>query len=183
MTLRLDAVTPSDWVRGQFCGSPSAETCKEYIEDDPDIRVSITRDTRETFMKAVHQMVVDSGNFTEVETILDYFLPDTRSSPANITCDDFNFITRVNFGGNKIIYLDCYAEGCIVGDGEKGLWHLGTYKTLGTSLNDMQIFGKLGGALTYFACRYLQENSIRFITDRELRVYAIQKNRKKGDTV
>ena len=82
------------------------------------------------------------------------------------------------FGGNEGIYLDCYAEGRISEDGEKGLWHLGTYKTLGTSLSDMQIFGKLGGTLTFFARRYLWDNSERFLTDRELRVHAIKEKHK-----
>ena len=68
-------------------------------------------------------------------------------------------------------------------DGEKGLWHLGTYKTLGTSLSDMQIFGKLGGTLTYFAIIYLCEQGDRFLSDLELRVRAIRKKRNehKGD--
>ena len=101
-------------------------------------------------------MAVDSGHFAEAEAILDYFLPDTRNSPAEIASDAFDFITKVNFGGNEGIYLDCYAEGRISEDGEKGLWHLGTYKTLGTSLS----------------------NSERFLTDRELRVHAIKEKHK-----
>lgn len=181
--LTLDCGHPSDHIRKQFHGSATAEMCKEYIEDDPKIKVKVTRDTRETFMRAVHQMAVDGGHFAEAEAILDYFLPDTRHLPAEITCDEFDFITKVNFGGNEGIYLDCYAEGRILQDGEKGLWHLGTYKTLGTSLSDMQIFGKLGGTLTYFANKYLWEQGDRFLSDRELKVRAIRKKRKehKGD--
>ena len=47
----------------------------------------------------------------------------------------------------------------------------------------MQIFGKLGGTLTYFANKYLWEQGDRFLSDRELRVRAIRKKRKehKGD--
>ena len=70
----------------------------------------------------------------------------------------------------------CYAKGRISEDGEQKLWRLGTYKTLGTSLSDMQIFGKLGGTLTFFARKYLWENAERFLTDRELRVHAIKEN-------
>ena len=97
-----------------------------------------------------------------------------------IICDDFVFITDVNFGGNEGIYLVCYAKGRISEDGEKKLWRLGTYKTLGTSLSDMQIFGKLGGTLTFFARKYLWDNSERFLTDRELRVHAIKEKHKEG---
>ena len=167
-------------VRKGFQGSSTAEYCKEYLEDDPDIKVKVIRDTRETFMRAVHQMVVDSGHFTEVTEILDYFLPETQGAPTEITCDNFDFITKVKFGGNEGIYLNCYAEGCIDSDRGRGLWKLGTYKTLGTSLADMQAFGKLGGTLTYFARKYLWENSKRFLSDRELRVYAIREKRKEG---
>jgi len=45
-------------------------------------------------------------------------------------------------------------------------------------LSDMQIFGKLGGTLTFFARRYLWDNSERFLTDRELRVHAIKEKHK-----
>ena len=170
----------SEYVRRQFQGSSTARTCKEYVEDDPRIKIKITRDTRETFMWAILQLAVDSGHFAEAEAILDYLLPDTRNSPAEIASDAFDFITKVNFWGNEGIYLDCYAEGRISENGEKGLWHLGTYKTLGTSLSDMQIFGKLGGTLTFFARRYLWDNSERFLTDRELRVHAIKEKHKEG---
>lgn len=170
---------PSDCVRKQFRGSSTEETCQEYIEDGPSVKVKITRDTRETFMRAVHQMAVDSGDFAEAEGILDYFLPDTRNSPTEITCDAFDFIVIVNFGSNEGIYLDCYVEGRISEDGEKCRWHLGTYKTLGTSLSDIQIFGKLSGTLTYFARRYLWDNAERFLSDRELRVHTIKEKLKK----
>ena len=170
---------PSEYVRRQFRGSPTARTCKEYVEDDSHIKITVNRDTRETFMKAIHQMVVDSGHFAEAEAILDYFQPYTLGCPDKITCDDFVFTTDVNFGSNEGIYLVCYAEGRISEDGEKKLWRLGTYKTLGTSLSDMQILAKLGGSLTFFARKYLWDNSERFLTDRELRVCAIKEKRKK----
>ena len=99
----------SDYVREQFRGYPTAETCKEYIEDDPTVKVKATRDTRETFLRAIHQMAVDSGHFSEAEAILCYFQPYNLDSPAKITCDDFIFNTNVNFGGNEGIYLVCYA--------------------------------------------------------------------------
>lgn len=170
----------SEYVRRQFQGSSTARTCKEYVEDDPHIKIKINRDTRESFMKAIQQMAVDSGHFAEAEAILDYFQPYTLDGPAKITCDDFVFITDVNFGGNEGIYLVCYAKGRISEDGEKKLWRLGTYKTLGTSLSEMQIFGKLGGTLTFFARKYLWDNSERFLTDRELRVHAIKDKHKEG---
>ena len=86
----LDCGHPSDHIRKQFHGSATAEMCKEYIEDDPKIKVKVTRDTRETFMRAVHQMAVDGGHFAEAEAILDYFLrihdiSPQRSHAMNLT--------------------------------------------------------------------------------------------------
>jgi len=172
---------PNLRIQRQFNGCSSAEICKEYLEDDPDIKVSVVRESRESLMKSIHQMAVDSGNYAKTEAILDYFLPDSRSSPETVICDDFAFITKVNFGGSEGIYLDCYAEGRIQTDGAKGAWHLGTYKTLETSLEAMQILGELGGTLTYFANKYLWEHGDRFLSDRELRARAIREKEKKHE--
>lgn len=174
----LDCGHPNRLVQRQFSGCSSAETCKEHLEDDPSIKVSVARESRESLMKGIHQMVVDGGHYAKAEAILDYFLPETHDSPETITCDDFAFVTKVGFGGSKGIYLDCYAEGRIQTDGEKGRWHLGTYKTLETSLEAMQTLGELGGALTYFADKYLWEYSDHFLSDQELRAKAIREKKK-----
>lgn len=65
-------------------------------------------------------------------------------------------------------------EGRIEAGGKRGRWLLGTYKTLGTALSGIQIFGKFGGTLTYFATQYLREHRERFLSDQELRVRAIK---------
>jgi len=101
------------------------------------------------------------------------------SSPAEVSCDDFIFVTKVGFGGSEGIYLDCYAEGRIQPDGEKRPWHLGTYKTLDTSLSAMQTLGELGGTLTYFADKYLWKHGDCFLSDRELRAKAIREKQRK----
>ena len=131
----------------------------------------------EMLMKGIHQMVVDNGQFQSAEAILDYFSPDTYDSPKEITCDDFDVVTEVQFGGSEGIYLDCYAEGRIQPECEKKRWHLGTYKTLETSLSAMQTLG----ALTYFASEYLWENGERFLSNRDLRIRALQKRQKKEE--
>lgn len=110
-----------------------------------------------------------------------YSSPDTYDSPKEITCDDFDVVTEVQFGGSEGIYLDCYAEGRIQPECEKKRWHLGTYKTLETSLSAMQTLGALGGALTYFASEYLWENGERFLSNRDLRIRALQKRQKKEE--
>ena len=64
-------------IRKEFRDHGSAENCKGYLEDDPNLQVQIQRDTRESLMKGIHQMAVDNGHFQSAEAILDYFSPDT----------------------------------------------------------------------------------------------------------
>lgn len=177
------------WRRSGKCGHPyghvrkgstTADACAERVEDNPKIEIKVTRETRESLMRSIHQMAVESGQFAEAEEILDYFLPETHKTQDKITTDEFSFVTRLAFGYNEGIYLDCYAEGRIEAGGKKGRWLLGTYKTLGTALSDIQIFGKFGGTLTYFATQYLREHRERFLSDQELRVQAI-KGRRGGE--
>lgn len=162
--------------RKQFDGNSTAETCKEYLGDNPKVKVRITRETRSTLMCGIHQMAVDGGNYIKPAATLDYFLPDRCSSPAEVSCDEFTFVAEIGFGGNEGIYLNCYAQGRIHSDGDKGIWHLGTYKTLDTSLAAMQTLSEWGGTLTYFARRYLWEHHDRFLSDRELRAKAIREH-------
>lgn len=45
----------------------------------------------------------------------------------------------------------------------------------------MQIFGALGGALTYYGRKYLMENIGRFLSDRELRVRCLKQRQKEKE--
>ena len=142
-------------IRRRFEGSSTAEYCKEYLEDDPELKLKIDRITRETLMKNIHQLVV-----------------------TEISCDDFYFIAQVNWGGNEGIYLDCYAVGRIRPDGPQKGWHLGTYKTLETSLTAMQTLGALGGALTYYAREYIWKNNTLFLSEQELRARKLKETQR-----
>lgn len=171
----------SSMIRQHFGGCSTAATCKEYLEDDPSLKITVVRDTREALMEGIHQMVVENGQFDAAAAILDYFSPNTYSTPKLITCDDFCITTEVQFGGSEGIYLDCYAEGRIQPESPEKRWEIGTYKTLGTSLSAMQIFGALGGALTYYGRKYLMENIGRFLSDRELRVRCLKQRQKEKE--
>ena len=94
----------SHQVRNSFAGYTTAENCKAYLRDDPGLKIKVKRDTREMLMKGIHQKVVDNGQFQSAEAILDYFSPDTYDSPKEITCDDFDVVTEVQFGGSEGIY-------------------------------------------------------------------------------
>ena len=155
----------SSMIRQHFGGCSTAATCKEYLEDDPSLKITVVRDTREALMEGIHQMVVENGQFDAAAAILDYFC----------------ITTEVQFGGSEGIYLDCYAEGRIQPESPEKRWEIGTYKTLGTSLSAMQIFGALGGALTYYGRKYLMENIGRFLSDRELRVRCLKQRQKEKE--
>ena len=156
-------------IRRGFEVSSTAEHCKEYLEDDPKLTLKVDRITREALMRSIHQLVVDNDQYAAAEAIVDYFSPERYGTPQEISYDDFYIITQVNWGGSEGIFLDCYAVGRIHPDGPQKGWHLGTYKTLETSLAAMQTLGALGGVLTYYASEYLWNNNALFLSERELR--------------
>lgn len=53
-------------IRRRFEGSSTAEYCKEYLEDDPELKLKIDRITRETLMKNIHQLVVTDGHYCDI---------------------------------------------------------------------------------------------------------------------
>ena len=57
-------------IRRRFEGSSTAEYCKEYLEDDPELKLKIDRITRETLMKNIHQLVVTDGHYAAAEVIV-----------------------------------------------------------------------------------------------------------------
>ena len=48
-------------------------------------------------------------------------------------------------------------------------------------LEGIMVIGALGGALTYFASEYLWENGERFLSNRDLRIRALQKRQKEEE--
>ena len=128
-------------IRRRFEGSSTAEYCKEYLEDDPELKLKIDRITRETLMKNIHQLVVTDGHYAAAEAIVDYFNPERP-------------------------------------DGPQKDWHLGTYKTLETSLTAMQTLGALGGALTYYAREYIWKNNTLFLSEQELRARKLKETQR-----
>ena len=81
-------------IRRRFEGSSTAEYCKEYLEDDPELKLKIDRITRETLMKNIHQLVVTDGHYAAAEAIVDYFNPERYDTPQEISCDDFISLPR-----------------------------------------------------------------------------------------
>lgn len=121
------------------------------------------RDTNLILMKAVHKQVVESGGYSNVENIIDYYLP-VSSAPKiqELTDYKFDFLAILHFGGNEGIYIHCYIEGVLDESGTKKTLNCGTYKTLHTDLKAMQIMGELAGSLTYYAYKYINHEIERY---------------------
>ena len=86
---------------------------------------------------------------------------------VKLTVYEFDFVPIVNFGGSEGIYLDCYLMGKFDGSGRYSV-HIGSKKTLETSLEACKIMGELGGALLHHAGRYVNEQIHRYTPDEQL---------------
>lgn len=124
----------------------------------------IKRDTSTDLMNNVLALVKENGCYAKAEKIMDYFLTEDFDN-RELSDYQFDFFAVVNFGGSEGIYIDCFIRGHFdenAPDQEQQQLRLGTFKTLGESLNDMQIMGELCGALTYYESQYVNRELDRY---------------------
>ena len=130
----------------------------------------VKRETIEQFCNRVFNKARGQGCFAEVEPILDYASARCYGSDADLTISDyrFDFQAVVSFGSCEGIYIDCYVCGHFH-DGQEDPRRVrcGTVKTLETSLEAMQMFGKLCGSLTYYADKVIRENIDLYSPEKE----------------
>ena len=129
----------------------------------------IKRDTNEDLMNNVFQLVKKNHCYDKVEKIMEYFLPETYKTIELSDCE-FDFDANVRFGANEVIYIDCSIRGHFDENEPSDkiqILHCGTFKTLGTSLEDMRIMGELAGSLVYFAREYVNKNLDRYTPRKE----------------
>lgn len=82
--------------------------------------------------------------FKKAEEILDYVLPAFMEETLNLDdIYDFSFNAKIDWGSNEGIYITCYLET------ENKRIHMGTIKTLLTSIEGFKIMGEFAGILTY----------------------------------
>lgn len=120
---------------------------------------NIKRDTNIDLFKNVIEMVKSNGHFEKAAAILDYSLPSSRI--RELTNYQFDFRALVNWGSSEGIYMDCYIEGNFDSSDDRKL-HVGTFKTLLTSIEAFQIMGELAGALTFYEYQYVNKNLARY---------------------
>ena len=129
----------------------------------------IKRDTNEDLMNNVLELVKKCHCYDKAEKIMDYFLAES-SKTMKLTDYEFDFDARVQFGSNEGIYIDCSIRGHFDENepsDKTQILHCGTFKTLGTSLEDMRIMGELAGSLVYFAREYVNKNIDRYTPRKE----------------
>ena len=132
----------------------------------------IKRDTNEELMNNVLELVKKCHCYDKAEKIMDYFHAECYKTMKLTDCE-FDFDAHVQFGSNEGIYIDC----SIIGHFDQNepsdktqILHCGTFKTLGTSLEDMRIMGELAGSLVYFAREYVNKNLDRYLPQKEGRI-------------
>jgi hypothetical protein len=119
-------------------------------------------------MQKVLEIVEAMPEFEKGKKILDYCLAESFDV-CELTNYEFNFIAAPNFGASEGIYLDCWLEGSFCENPNKKTIGMGTLKTLGTTLKDMQIMGELGGILTWAVNDYVNKNIDQFSPEGEKR--------------
>ena len=101
----------------------------------------IKRDTNEDLMNNVFELVKKCHCYDKAEEIMDYFHAESYKT-MELSDYEFDFDAHVQFGANEGIYIDCSIRGHFDENepsDKKQILHCGSFKTLGTSLEDMRI--------------------------------------------
>ena len=149
------------------------EQARIWLEENhsPQAYTQVYRATGRSLFCEVVRIARENGDFSKADAILDYVLPSRQENGTGpnteLVAYEFDFFAVASYGASEGIYLDCYLQGKFDQSGRFRL-HIGTLKTLDDSLEAMKIMGELGGALTVYARRYVNENLHRFTPDEEL---------------
>ena len=155
-------------------------------EGEFSLKEKMKRDTTRDLFNAVLQLVKDNGHYEKAGAIMDYVLPEISEydarSDIELSAYEFDFYATAQFGGSEGIYIDCWLRGKYTETEIKFINYsrggvletetkrsVGTFKTLRTDLEAMQIMGELCGSLTYYASEYINKNIDRYTPTRELK--------------
>lgn len=129
----------------------------------------LKRDTNTDLMNNVLELVKKNHCYDKAKKIMEYFHVESYKT-MKISDYEFDFDAIVQFGSNEGIYIDCSIRGHFDENepsDKTQILHCGTFKTLGTSLEDMRIMGELAGSLVYFAKEYVNENLDKYTPQKE----------------
>lgn len=133
----------------------------------PEREVYITprRDRKSELFAAILSRARENGGIAEIETILDYYLPNDSEPEyperdTYITDYHFDFVPRIQFGCEGI-YVDMLLKGSF-DTTEKTKMQIGTFKTLRQDQEACALMGKLCGLLMFHGTAYVNENIHRY---------------------
>jgi hypothetical protein len=110
------------------------------------------------------QTARESGNFKEVDTILEFSSPTYFDEDClrPIYNEELGTEFRVNYGGSEGIYVDAYLLGSLSGKGANHRLLFGTLQTQERNLEAMALMGKACGILQYYSWEYFAQNYRKF---------------------
>lgn len=137
------------------------------------------RNTMEQHVWNIVAEVRDSGEFTELDAILDYLLPDCsdwKHAPDKeqtiLSCYEFDDRFEILPGSSEGIYLHWSLRGRFRQEqsrSEDARIYIATIKTLNTDLAAYKTMGKAAGILEYFAQQYIGNHLKLYTPDEELK--------------
>lgn len=136
-----------------------------------EVYIEPRRDRKSELFAAVLKRAQANGGITDIEAILDYYLPNDNEPEFSerdpyITDYHFNFVPCIQFGCEGI-YVDLILDGSF-DDSERDKMRIGTYKTLRQDEEACALMGKLCGLLMFHGTAYVNENIHRFTPKMQL---------------
>jgi hypothetical protein len=121
---------------------------------------AVTRHTNTTLMNKIFEILESMPEYARIAAHLNYRLAETYNV-ATLTNYDFDVVAAPAFGSSEGIYVDCFINGKF-DNGESRILHMGTLKTLETSLEAMRMMGELCGLIIYTGYSYINKNLALF---------------------
>ena len=142
----------------------------EHHSEEPYTRPR--RDRKSTLLEAILERARADGSVSEIEPILDYYLPNPNEHSYSdqdtyLTDYRFDIVPTIMFGSSEGVYVDVYLEGEFDGSDCRRT-SIATFKTLDTSLDACRKMGELCGILMYHGSRYINQNIHRYTPQEEL---------------
>jgi hypothetical protein len=107
-------------------------------------------------MNKIFEILDDTPEYKRIADILDYRLAG-KLSVATLTNYGFDVEAYPQFGASEGIYVMCSISGKFDNGNVRKL-HMGTLKTLQTSMEAMRLMGELCGLITYIGTSYINKN-------------------------
>jgi|GEM_PF-7134343 len=138
--------------------------------------IKVKRDTTADLFNEVLSLVKNNGHYKKARDIIEY--ETSYKPPIELSNYEFDFNAVVNFGTNEGVYINVFLSGNYLesDNNPRKIYDIGTFLTLRSDLEAMQIMGELCGSLTYYASKYINENIDRYTPTKEFELEIRKKN-------